>query len=95
MRTALEIIGERLDVLAGTRTRDKMAAAVRIEDLIGILQVPQKVQATKAANAAGATPTQAEYNALVASYNNLVNDITKLETQLSIVAAALHKRLTP
>jgi hypothetical protein len=84
MKTTLEIITERLDVLAGTRTRDKSEAAVRIQDLIGILQIPTNL----ASKPAAAAPTKAEYDALL-------RDVTALQTQLRLVATALHDRLNP
>ena len=85
MRTALEILNERLDVLAGERTRDKMGAAVRIEDLIGILQMPPRLNAIFAA---GSSPSKAEYDALL-------RDVQNLQRQLLLVATALQERLNP
>ena len=84
---------EKLDVLAGNRVGERRAAAVRVEDLTGILQIRSKLQATHAADAAAA-PTQAEFNALTASYNNLFNDVERLHELLRVTAAALQRRIT-
>jgi len=75
---------EAIEVLAGTRTRDKNAAAVRMRDLTGLLQLPHSLAAKPAVGA----PTKAEYDALL-------RDVTKLSTQLRIVADALQERLNP
>jgi hypothetical protein len=75
---------ETLDVLAGRRRAETRQAAVRIEDLIGILQLPPTLQATSAA----AAPTQAEFEALR-------RDVAKLHAQLMVVSSALQRRLTP
>lgn len=58
---------EKVEVLDGTRSRQKGRAAVRIDDLAPLLQIKQM----QAAKAAGATPTQAEFDALLADFNAL------------------------
>jgi hypothetical protein len=79
---------EKLEILDGSRAGNvgvKRRAAVRIEDLTGILQILPKVQATALASG---SPTFAQYN-------TLLNDVTKLHDQLMIVAKALNARLVP
>lgn len=75
---------ETLDVLAGRRISERKRSAVRIVELTGILQMPQKIQAVKLT----AAPTMDQYNTLLA-------DVTKLHAQLLQVSAALQGRLTP
>lgn len=83
-RRPVEQYLEAIEVLFGDRSRSqKPAAAVRIRDLTGILQVPQSL----AAKAAVGAPTKAEYDALL-------RDVTALSTALRIVADALQSRLT-
>jgi hypothetical protein len=84
---AEQLYREKLEILDGSRAGNvsvKRRAAVRIEDLIGIIQILPKVQAVALAGA----PTAAQYNTLLA-------DVTKLHDQLIIVAKALNARLTP
>lgn len=77
---------EVLDLLAGRRSgKARRQAAVRIEDLGGLLELPLKL---KAAKAAGATPTKAEFDALVA-------DIHALHRCLLVVVTALQSRVLP
>lgn len=73
---------ERLDVLAGARNRlpaTLRQQAVRVEDMIGILQSPRDLQS---AHAAGANPTAAEFDALV-------DDVHELHRRIRAVADAL------
>lgn len=75
---------EKVEVLDGSRRGDaRRRAAVRIEDLAGLLELPPKLQAAKAA---GSTPTQAEFDALVA-------DVQTLQVRLIAVVTALQTRL--
>jgi hypothetical protein len=86
MRASADIAQEILDELDGSRSRtSKGRAAVRIEDLTGIVQLRQRMQAIAAA---GSTPTKAEYDALV-------RDVSAVRQALAIVAEALQRRLNP
>lgn len=77
---------EKLEVLDGSRRKTTARrAAVRIEDLQALLQVRSKLRAAKAA---GATPTKAEFDALVDDMNDLHNIILALQE-------ALQKRILP
>ncbi len=76
---------ETLETLAGERSRKPAAmrkAAVRIEDLAGLLKVPNDLQSGTVA----AAPTQAEHNALVA-------DVKALHLRLLAISEALTVRL--
>jgi hypothetical protein len=77
---------ETLYLLAGLRSKgDAMKkAAVRIEDVIGIVQFPAKLQSAKVS----AAPTQSDYNALQ-------HDVAKMQEALMMVATALNARLQP
>lgn len=80
-----DIQRQKLDVLDGTRVRATMPrAAVRIEDLTGLLQMTATLQ-SKTVTAA---PTQSDYNALQ-------HDVAKMQQMLMVVATALNKRLVP
>lgn len=75
---------EKVEVLDGSRSGgSRRRAAVRLEDLVALLQIPPRLQASKAA---GATPTQAEFDALLA-------DVQTLQTRLIAVAETLQARL--
>lgn len=74
---------EDIEVLAGTRGRSSKRAAVRVEDLAGLLQVPERL---KSAKAVGTTPTKAEFDALV-------EDVATLHTRLRQVVSALQDRV--
>lgn len=78
------IVKEKLETLDGSRGRQALSrAAVRLEDLQGILELPAKL---KAVHAAGAEPTAAEFDALV-------DDVGELLRALNVVVAALQARL--
>lgn len=77
------LLREKVEVLNGDRARPR--AAVRLEDLAGLLQVPPKLQAQKAA---GAAPTKAEYD-------KLLEDVHDLHNRLLAVAQALGTRMRP
>jgi hypothetical protein len=72
---------ERLDTLNGDRDRSR--AAVRVEDLKGLFELPARL---KSAKAAGAAPTKAEFDALV-------DDVAALHRRLKALHDALQKRL--
>jgi hypothetical protein len=74
---------ELLYTLAGKRIKERGQAAVRIDDLNGILQLPPKPQV----KAVSAPPTAAEYNLLK-------RDVEKLYEQLALVAAVLQGKIT-
>lgn len=73
---------EKLEVLAGERPKARHKAAVRIEDLAPLLQIPQM----QAAAAAGAAPTADEYAALL-------KDTRQLHARLTEIATILQGRL--
>jgi hypothetical protein len=74
---------QELQVLAGYRQSAAIGrAAVRLDDLAGLLSLPDNL---KAAKAAGATPTKAEFDALV-------DDVQTLQLRLRAVIAALRAR---
>ena len=76
---------EMIETLAGARRHDGAGrAAVRINDLAGLLQVPARL---KSAKAAGASVSVEEHNALV-------DDIHALHRRLVAVAQALQARTT-
>lgn len=75
---------EMLELLDGSR-RKRVApkAAVRIEDLSALLEIPPKLKSVKAA---GDPPTQAEFDALV-------DDVHAIHRRIAAVAAVLQARL--
>jgi hypothetical protein len=78
---------ERLEILAGSRRggRDVLRkAAVRIEDLGELLQLPPALKS----GTVSAAPTQDEHNALVA-------DVKALHAALTAVRHMLQKRIVP
>lgn len=87
-----DVLREKLEVLSGGRNQFRHRAAVRIEDLAGIYSGMAKVQSKVVADAGGA-PTQAQFNALVAQHNLLVQDVTRLYRQLQTVTNTLTKKL--
>ncbi|SFV31384.1 hypothetical protein SAMN05216456_1324 [Devosia crocina] len=76
---------EDLELLVGSRARGKSRAAVRIEDIEALLQVPRNLRSKKAA---GATVDPAEFNALV-------DDLTALYDIMRSLADALQGRVRP
>lgn len=75
---------ERLDKLAGARGKAAIRkAAVTIEDLQSLLEMPLVLQS---AEATGSTPTKAEHDALVA-------DVKAIHRRLVAVVAALQARI--
>ena len=72
-----------LEVLDGTRrSGDRGRAAARLADLDGLLLLPETLKSDKAA---GATPTAAEFDALV-------EDVATIHLRLRAVIAALRTR---
>lgn len=77
---------ERLELLDGSRRKDAVRlAAVRIRDIEAILQLPKTL---KSAKAAGATPTAAEFDALV-------DDVAALHRVLVAITDAIQVRILP
>lgn len=76
-------LAERIEVLDGARPRDRRCAAVRQEDLQGLMQVSDSL---KSAKAAGALPTAAEFEALV-------EGVHMLHRRLIATVRALQARL--
>lgn len=75
---------EKLETLDGSRRRDAIGkAAVRLEDLQPLLELAPRLQSAKAA---GATPTQAEFDALV-------DDVHALHRRLMAVVDVLQQRV--
>jgi hypothetical protein len=74
---------ETLETLAGERRGAPGRAAVRLDDLSGLMSLETRLQSQKAA---GSTPTKAEFDALV-------NDVHMLHRRLAAVVSALQKRL--
>lgn len=74
---------QELQVLAALRQKGSTGrAAVRLDDLNGLLQIAASLQS---AVAAGSTPTKAEFDKLVA-------DVKMIYQQLTVVVAALRAR---
>lgn len=77
---------EQIETLAGTRRHDARGkAAVRLEDLGAVLQMPPRL---KSARAAGAAPTKAEFDALV-------DDVHAIHRRLLALAEAIQARVLP
>lgn len=85
MGIADTLLKEKLEVLDGSRSRDRRRAAVRVEDIGGLLDLPPTLKSTKAA---GSAPTKAEYDALVA-------DVHALHGVLARLSAELQKKVRP
>jgi len=100
---------ETLNILAGRRVAQRRQAAVRVEDLIGILQMPQHIPTEKFGAAVvkmvpitgGEPPTEAEFNAFIANYNGmldrhikLIAEVNRVHQMLFVASEALRKRLT-
>jgi len=84
MRTFSQTDAERLDTLDGSRgARVPRKAAVRVEDLASLLELPPTL---KAAKAAGAAPTKEEFDALV-------DDVAAMHRRFIVVVAALQARI--
>jgi hypothetical protein len=74
---------ETLEVLAGRRgTKSSRQAAVRIADLVALLDVPPTLKSTQVSG----SPTETEHNALQA-------DVTMLFNRLKALHDALQARL--
>lgn len=78
-----EDLTDTVETLAGKRRRALGRAAVRIEDLRGMMDVAERLQS---AAATGAAPTKAEHDALV-------RDVQMLHQALKTMATALRGRM--
>jgi hypothetical protein len=79
-----DVLKQRVEELDGSRRRTGPGrAAVRIDDLAGLLAMPE---ALKSAKAATDPPTQAEFDALL-------DDVHMVHTRLRAIVAALRGRL--
>lgn len=74
---------ERVETLDGRRPRAIGEAAVKLQDLAGLLAMPPRLQS---APAAGATPTKAEHDALQ-------KDVAEIHRRLVAIAEAIQARL--
>lgn len=79
------LMREKLEVLDGSRTKDRRRAAVRVEDMQALLQISSRL---KSAKAGGSTPSAAEFDALV-------EDVHALHARLAEIAAAIQKKVLP
>lgn len=70
-----------LELLAGVRPGSKNKAAIRIEDVVAIRQLPAKIQAVSVST----TPTAAQYNALL-------KDVKTISDALAAFALAIQQR---
>lgn len=84
MATDLELnqMLERFGLMDGTRGTDRSKRAVRLADMVPLAEFPKTQRSKKAA---GATPTKAEFDALV-------DDVQTVFRQLSAIADALRNR---
>jgi len=73
---------ETLETLAGERPGAMQRAAVRLEDLSGLMSLSTRLQSQ---HAAGAAPTKAEFDALV-------DDVHMLHRRLVAMMQSLQKR---
>lgn len=80
-----EQLREALEVLDGRFPKRIRRSAVRIEHLAALLEIPDRLQAAKAA---GAAPTQAEFDLLL-------RDVEFMRARLFEVQKALAALLTP
>jgi hypothetical protein len=79
----MDVLREKVETLDGSRQLgSKSKAAVRIDDLAGLLRIPEKLKSAKVTSTVTA-----------ADYNNLVDDVTMLHTRLRAVVAQLQGRL--
>jgi len=76
---------EALEELAGIRRGSTRRQAVRIDDLAPLLKIKTRLQAAKAA---GATPTDDEFNALL-------GDVEYINNRLIEVMQLLQKHVVP
>jgi nucleotidyltransferase/DNA polymerase involved in DNA repair len=78
-----KLLREKLEALNGDRPRQPGRAALRLEDLSGLMELPTRLQAEKAA---GSVPTKAEFD-------RLVDDINTLHRRLVAFIETVQKRL--
>lgn len=80
----LQRLAEKVEILDGSRARgNRDQAAVRIADLKGLMTLKTRL---KSAKAAGATPTKAEFDALV-------DDVVELHLRMKAIVEALQARI--
>lgn len=83
MPTEADILKQKIETLDGSRRGGNAGrAAVRIEDLDGLLALPDTL---KSAKAAGTAPTATEFDALV-------DDVQAIHRRLRAVMSALRAR---
>jgi hypothetical protein len=82
MRSDTDTLRQKLEVLDGSRQLARRGqAAVRLDDLNGLFQIPDKLQAAKASG-----------SVTVTDFNNLVEDVAMLHARLLAIVAALRAR---
>lgn len=83
MSSETELLKQKIELLDGSRRGGNPGrAAVRLDDLNGLLVLPEQLKSVKAA---GSTPTQAEFDALVA-------DVHEIHRRLVAILGALRAR---
>jgi len=78
-----EVLRQKIGELDGSRRQNVGRAAVRLDDLNGLLQVSDTLKSTKADDSIGVT---------VDEFNALIDDVVMLHTRLRAVVAALRVR---
>ncbi|PTM61909.1 hypothetical protein [Phreatobacter oligotrophus] len=78
-----ELMQERLATLDGRRPRAIAEAAVRLQDLDGLMRMSTRLQSVAAA---GSTPTKAEFDALQ-------KDVAEIQRRLVALIEAIQARL--
>jgi hypothetical protein len=79
-----DFLKEKIETLDGSRSKqNRRKAAVRLEDLAGLLALPPEL---KSAHAAGDAPTAAEFDALV-------DDVHEIQRRLTALRDALQARI--
>ncbi len=77
------VAAERLETLDGRRPRAIREAAVRLQDLDGLMQTASRLQSTVSS---GSTPTKAEFDALQ-------KDVAELHRRILAVVEAIQARV--
>ena len=81
MKPHADIDVEKLEVLDGSRNRDRHRAAVRIEDLTGILRIPATLQSKKSVG----VPTKAEFDALYTDFSIMHRQLMAVSERLAAI----------